>query len=806
LKIVTQYRHFNGRNRSRWIFLFWLFLLWLPGTTQSLWLDGKVLDESGQPFFGATIVLNTGQAATISNHQGDFSLPVPGDPFVLTASALGYRSVRLTLKADTLSGPLAIRFVPDPTELETIEINWNRLGERRPFPGQVIEHIHRDDLLDHTAGNLVKTLSRLPGIQSVSAGTGFSRPMIRGMGFYRLVFAENGIKQAGQNWSNHHGISVDQHSVHTVEVIRGPACLEYGTDAIGGVINLLPHPVSPGWDGRLAMTARSNTRWLGGSGELGYGGRRSFFQISGSRHQYGDFRIPETASYLLPAPVQTEEASHQVALGKQVYNTAGEETAVHLTGGLLRPWGKAWLEINYHTQYAGFFDWQGLQLDSLRQEHEASSFDVRLPAQKIDNLSIRHFTNYYIGANKLEVALGFQSNRTREYSPLSDLTGNRQAEWVHYMNKNNLALDLTLHSWIAKVIYSVQGPGHLDVRMGLNVSNQFHQVDGYSHILPRYSQSMFGGFIQIQKAWTELWKLNAGMRYDHHGFNMDASENPDPAYGDESFNPELSRQFPGYSFSAGLVYQPGNGTAMRLNLGKSYRIPSAYELGAYGLHRHEGRFEQGDVNNEPEEAWQIDLSLEHGPDDRKLRISPFLNYFTNYLFLRPTPYLRPEGQVYAYDQTRALMTGTEISFLWNPYDRIELQANLEYVYAVNLDLESALPFTPPLKSVISVRYSWGKIQPAHYAGFNFTGVAPQRFTVPNELDTPGYFLVGLNAGSLLKINSQSVNIRLQINNLFNTSYFDHLSFYRRLRIPEAGRDVHIYVEIPFFKTNKQKLP
>jgi iron complex outermembrane receptor protein len=248
----------------------------------------------------------------------------------------------------------------------------------------------------------------------------------------------------------------------------------------------------------------------------------------------------------------------------------------------------------------------------------------------------------------------------------------------------------------------------------------------------------------------------------------------------------------------GFNFLPTRNAVFKVHAGKSYRVPSAYELGAYGLHRHEGRFEKGNVNNEPEQAWQLDLGYEKKWNTLKLSVSPFLNYFTNYLFLNPTPDLRTEGQIYEYQQANALLLGGETSLDYYIIPQINMTLGAEYVYAVNLDLMGALPFTPPFNVQTGINYLFdeNKIIGKSKIGLELVSVAPQKYTVPNELTTPGYGCLNLHAASEIKIGSQRISIVFNVKNILDTKYYNHISFYRRLRIPEPGRDFQLFISIP----------
>lgn len=178
-----------------------------------------------------------------------------------------------------------------------------------------------DIILDANKGSsLMQTLAFIPGINFMSIGTGSSKPIIRGMGYYRVLVARNGIKSEGQQWSNHHGIPIEQQTVRYVDFIKGPASLQYGSDAIGGVIDLITSfiPKRNGLRGEVTMEVKSNTNWLGCSANFSYRKGAVYGTFMVNQNSFTDFKIPATESFLLPAPVSLSEASHKVKLGDRM--------------------------------------------------------------------------------------------------------------------------------------------------------------------------------------------------------------------------------------------------------------------------------------------------------------------------------------------------------------------------------------------------------------------------------------------------------------------------------------------------------
>jgi iron complex outermembrane recepter protein len=764
-------------------------------------IKGFVFDENGKPYQGASIVVTQGGYRTFTDKDGMFLIETPsGLDYELSITALGYKNIKQSFKAGTLHSELSFDLTPFVQQLNEVKVSSNYHNTNGKYESAASKYVDAAFLIEAKASSLMQTLNKIPGIGSMDIGSGMSKPMIRGMGYYRVAVAQNGLKFEGQQWSSHHGISIDQQAVGEVEIIKGPASLQYGSDAIGGVINVLPVkvPQQQGLKGELSLLGKSNARWMGASANIALRKNDRFAISAISYNTFGDFRIPETDAFLLPAPVSAEEASHQVPLGNTMHNTAGKDIAFSFLTGIVKPWGKSSFDFNYVSSHNGFFDWQGLRNDSIRAEHAKSHFDIKLPRQKVAHFTLNHFTTLVFDNDQLEIALGYQSNNSKEYSYLDNRTGNRTATLNAFREQGHFDLGLFLHTLSGNVSYTIRKSDKQVVKLGLNTQYLFHKTDGYHHVLPEYQRFSSGVFVTHQYRFSDEWIMNSGLRFDFTHLNLEGSLNPDPEFGDLVFNPAFSKNYPGTAFSIGVNFLPTKETVIKAHVGKSFRIPSAYELGAYGLHRHEGRFEKGDISNRPEKAWQLDVGAEHKWGDLNMNISPFATYFVNYLYLKPTPLLRPEGQVYEYQQTNALLTGGELAvdYLFN--NTVSLSIGAEYVYAVNLSIMGALPFTPPFNVHTEISYLFrdkGMFTKSKL-GFELISVAKQVYTVPNELNTPGYNTLNLIALTNLQLGKVPFALMFRVRNLLDAKYYNHIGFYRRLRIPELGRDCQLTISIP----------
>ncbi len=771
--------------------------------SQTYGIQGNILDVDKNPIVGAEIFLQDDSIATLSNRNGYFKFEnLYARDYTIQVSSLEYKAIALTVNPANQNNFLEIKLEPEIKAIEEVEVKANVRQMLQRNNSVSIDLVEEEFFKEKKAGSLMQTLSAVPGVSSMDIGSGLSKPVIRGMGYYRVVVAQNGIRQEGQQWSNHHGLSVDQNNVSHVELIKGPATLQYGSGAIGGVINILPAHVPLGQEvtGDLSVTAKSNNAYLGSNGNLSARVGDFYTHISASYTSFGDFNVPKTDSFLLPAPVNVQEAaSHKVPLENTILNTAGTELAASATIGIVKKWGTSSMEFSYYNNKVGFFDWQGSKTDSIRKHHEENTRDINWPYQDVSHFAVRHFTRAYINKNKLELALGYQQNFSEEYDYLFDRTGNRALDKAIYNQLGGQDLSLLLRTGVAKVTYTINSLGKQQLVFGINSQYQVHEIDGYGHILPAYQLASQGGFVIHKYSIATKWHLHSGIRFDLNNFHLDEYLNPDPAYGDSIFNPDLSRTYPGLSLMLGINYLPDNKTIIKVNFGKSYRIPSAYELGAYGLHRHEGRFEKGDTTLNPEIAWQFDLGIDKKWDVFSASLSPFVNYFTNYLYLNPTAELRSEGQVYEYVQSQALLAGGELNTVWKPIKSLQLNLGAEYVYAVNLDLLRAVPFTPPPSINLGVKYKipdkgkFGKSK----IGLDLVKAFAQNYTVANELQTPGYFVLNAVGSTHVKMGKQNLELVLRCRNILNNKYYNHITFYRRLRIPEPGRNIQLGITMTF---------
>ena len=797
LKKVTQ----NIKPKLLLILVF-VLVFYIPVLSQNLTIYGIVINETHTPLTRANIILNNGEFATTSNINGEFGFNnIPEKKYTLEISYIGYEKYTLLILPEIENNILKIEMQPSAQSLDEVVVNGDRKELIKKTESNNIEFISEGFIEENASGSLMQTIKKRPGINSIDIGSGLSKPMIRGLSYYRVVVAENGIKQEGQQWSAHHGLEIDQFAVEDVEIIKGPVSIRYGSDAIGGVINILsgsfPEPETT--SGEISIIAKTNNDWLGVSGKISTRRNDYFLKATLTYNNYADYKVPADSFEYKPM--------HYAYLGNSLINTAGKELAALVQTGVIKNWGNSYFIISNYYHHNGFFAMaRGEELVNFnRAGHQASNRDILLPHQKVNHTSINHFTNLYFGENKLEIALGFQNNLSQEYDRLQDISGNRPEDLNKY-RKNYLDLEYKLTTFSGNVAYSNKSLHHQTITIGFNSQYQKNSTDGFNHLLPEYSRFSMGIYTTHKYSFNDKWIWNNGIRMDYGIIELKETINPDTELGDSVFNPYLRNTYPSFVFSTGLNYAPASGYLLKLNIGKSFRMPAAYELGSYGIHKHTLRFEKGEPDLKPEEAYQLDLVFEKTSNNYSISITPFFNYFSNYIYLTPTPGFALgtfTGQVYEYRQNKAILTGGEIQVRVNPVKKLSFEVNGEYVYAVNLDSRSAIPYIPPLSVLSGIYYSPGfrKLFKDNRIGFEMFSVASQKLVAINEYSTDGYSSFNFIVKTKINLGNQMVSFVFQIQNLFNTKYFNHLSYYRRLQIPEPGRNIQLFISVPI-KINK----
>lgn len=655
-----------------------------------------------------------------------------------------------------------------------------------------IVNLSRTDLMSNLSGSLMQTLSGIPGVQAMNIGSGSSKPVIRGLGFNRTVVAENGIKHDGQQWGEDHGLEIDQFSVDEVEVIKGPASLAYGSDAIGGVINIQSNlPPQKKFGGSLRLLTRSNNETLGGNAQI-YGRKNRFWYRA-------DLTYTDYADYMVPTD-SIQYYSYFIKLYRhRVRNTAGRDRSGSLTFGHAGNNFSTNVKISDVYSKSGFFaDAHGLEVRLSDIDYNRSFRDIDLPFQFVNHFKVTSNTKWYIGNSRWIGTLSYQNNLREEHSePVSH----------GYMPKpdNSLERKYLKHTATGNIGMTLNLAHSNTLGAGLNVEYQHNRRGGWGFVIPDFGTVSEGLYISDKWQVSERLALSAGLRLDgihtHIHSYTDWYPTPQPN-GDSAYLKRasmLKRSFFSYTWSVGMSYTD-KGWAFKANIGKSFRAPSPQELGIDGINYNVFRYEKGNPKLTPEQSYQLDAGLFWTGGKFNFMLSPYVNYFPNYIYLNPTASYVEGLQAYHYTQCRVFRCGIEATLAYRFLPDWQLAIKGEYLYARQLSGDKkgySLPFSPPATLNMELTYELPKESTISGGFFTFAVklASRQNQIVPPEKETPGYVLVNISAGKDFSLGKDNkLRLSLRIHNLLNTKYYDHTSYYRLIDLPEPGCDIFMMVE------------
>jgi len=781
---------------------------------EQIFIHGRVQNQYHDPLAGAVISAHDGKLLAVTGSEGDFSFYIKiYDQVKIFVSFIGFKQQEIALSRADAEQELVVLMVPLPELLEEVVIVNNYSEVRSRTETVTVETADRSFIRMHRGGSLMTSVGTIPGVSSIEIGSGHSKPLIRGLGFNRIVVVENGIRHEGQQWGADHGLEIDQYAVERIEVIKGPASVMYGSGAIGGVMRVYPDPVpaSNTLSGNVEITGKSNNNLIGGSTSFTGRSNRLFFTSRFTMLDYADYRIPADSVEIYSFLVPLNE--------RRLRNTAGNEMNLHASAGWVSPGLIARISASMVNSRSGFFaNAHGLEPRRVNTElYDLSDRDIMYPAQEVSHLKLAGQVTYENGGYRLEGEAGYQNNFRQEKN--------------HYVNhgympavfpgdpdsRRHLEREFDKDIFTLNIRNFIEAGERHNLSLGVNAEYQDNRIGGYAFIIPEFRQMSIGTYLYDRIEVTGSTSLHAGVRFDQGRVRTEgvadwfATPVEDPVTGEVekmflTRADAIDRTFNSLSISAGLIYN-GEQLSFKANLGKGFRMPTPKELAANGVNYHYFRYEKGNSSLVAEESWQVDMNFGYDENNWSASLSPFLSYFPGYIYLDPSyrhDFLYGAGnQVFEYAQNEVIRFGGEVRIKFNPVKNVSAELTGDYVYSEQLSGNKkgfTIPFSPPPSVRFSTLYSpIGRgILLESFAGFDFIYTGRQTRIVPPEKETPSYELVHLVAGGTFSMNNRQVEINFRIHNLLNRKYLNHVSYYRLINAPEAGRNFILSVKVPLF--------
>ena len=632
--------------------------------------------------------------------------------------------------------------------------------------------------------NIIDAISHQLGMSQLTTGGSISKPIIRGLGYNRVVVMSEGVRQEGQQWGDEHGVEVDGSSVGSVEILKGPASLMYGSDAMAGVVILHPQPMMAEGE----MKANVSTEYQTNNGLFGYS-----LSMTGNKQGFvWNARYSDKMAH-----------AYKNKYDDYVPGSQFRERAGRLMLGLNKAWGHSRLTWTAYHLTPGIIEGERDEETGNLTSHYSplTSYKKSLPFQQVKHYKAVWDNSLNLSSGYLKAIIGYQQNRRQEFEESED-------EYELFFKLHTLTYDLR---------YITNEFSGWKLSTGIGGMYQKSGNEGEEYLIPDYRLFDFGIYATATKSLSDRWTLNGGVRYDHRRLHGDIM--PPKLGGDRGLNNStgsaplplggaFSRHFNGLTGSAGAVCNINEHFNLRMNVARGFRTPNMSELASNGVHEGSIRYELGNQQLKAEYSLQADLGLDFTSHYVSAQVALFANRIDNYIFIRGEGReMRGESMdypVYSYTQGDARLLGFEAGVDFHPIHSVHFSNSFSFVDARLTSHHSPLtsenkylPFTPAprwsseLKWELS-HHSHGTVahrhttDAAHRALLNNMYIAAGldcylkqthiHSADDTETATPGYALLSLSTGTDIQLKGKKVaELYITADNLLNKAYQNHLS-------------------------------
>ena len=655
--------------------------------------------------------------------------------------------------------------------------------------------------------NIIDAIAHQPGVSQLTTGGSISKPIIRGLGYNRVVVMSEGVRQEGQQWGDEHGVEVDGNNVGSVEILKGPASLMYGSDAMAGVVILHAQPTLAEGE----MKANVNTEYQTNNGLFHYS-----LQMAGNQKGFvWDARYSDKMAHAY------KNKYDGYVPGSQFHERAGR-----LMLGINKDWGHSRLTWTAYHLTPSIIEGERDEVTGELVHGEGFTdhgYGKSLPYQQVKHYKAVWDNALNLSSGYLKAIIGYQQNRRQEYEESMD-------EYGLFLKLQTLTYDLryVTHEWNGW-------------KLSTGIGGMYQQSDnkGEEYLIPDSRLFDFGLYATASKSLGDRWTLSGGLRYDHrrlHGYEL--MEDGEMRFVD------FTRHFNGLTGSIGAVCNINDHFNLRLNLARGFRTPNMSELASNGVHEGSLRYEIGNQNLKAEYSLQADLGLDFTSRYVSAQLALFANRIDNYIFTHRLNEEIEEGYLtYAYTQGDARLLGFEAGIDFHPVHSVHFSNSFSYVDAQLMHASADtkyLPFTPAPRW--SSELKWELLHHSHstikhhhsdyasalshiasHVSHAVSGLSFNNLYVAAGLDcylkqshiysaddtetvTPGYALLSLSAGTDVQVRGKKIaELYVTADNLLNKAYQNHLSRLKyadenvitgRRGVYNMGRNITFKVVVP----------
>ena len=767
-------------------------------------LTGTIRDaKTNEPLQGASVYFHDLKQGTSTNAGGAFKIQnIPQGRYLVEISFLGYASVVETIE---ISGATEKDFALNHSYIENEAVTVTGVSaatsvKRTPVPVNIIR---KEELFRGSSTNLIDALTKTPGVAQISTGPAISKPSIRGLGYNRVVVVNDGIRQEGQQWGDEHGIEIDEYNVNKAEVLKGPASLMYGSDALAGVVNFISVVPAPEKTikANIFGTYQTNNRQRGLHADISGNENGFIWGVNGSYKAAADYKNKYDGN---------------------VFNSKFNEKDFGGFMGVNKSWGFSHLLVSNFDQHLGLVEGDrdsatgqflkpindnGSPGEAIASGSDFTTDNPFIPRQRIQHFKVATDNSFSMGKDRLTVTLGYQRNQRQEFGNVVD------------PEEKNLYFDLRTFNY--NLQYHFADRNNWRTTIGVNGMQQRNQNKGVEVLIPEYSLFDIGGFVYTQKR-IDKFTASGGIRFDNRSIDSKAFVDA----GNTKFQ-QFTKNFSNVSASIGGSYEASKQVTLKLNLARGFRAPSIPELASNGAHEGTNRYEYGEQNLKSETSYQADAGIDVATEHISFTANVFYNAIRNFIYYRKLNAVAggdsviTDGQqqffAFRFNQNNARLYGAEFNLDIHPHplDWLHIENSFSWVRGLlneEQDGSKNLPFIPGARLINEIKAELSKngqlLRNVYLkAELDNTFAQNNPFTgFDTETRTPGYSLLNAGFGGDIASKGKTIfSLFFTANNITDVAYQNHLSRLKyapenlvtgRMGVYNMGRNFSIKLNVP----------
>jgi iron complex outermembrane recepter protein len=734
-------------------------------------LSGKITDiKTGEPLPGASVYFADDKIGTIADAQGKYSLNnIPSGHHIIEISSAGYATL---VEHIELTSNIEKDFALSSVVIENQGVIITGVSgatsiRKSPVP---VTALRKSALLQSSATNIIDALTHIPGVSQLSTGPAISKPFIRGLGYNRVVVVNEGVRQEGQQWGDEHGVEIDELSIARAEVLKGPASLMYGSDALAGVVNFITNiPVAEGTlKANILSNYQSNSGLFGLNGNIA-GNEKGFnWNVYGTYKSSGDYKNRYDG---------------------RVLNSRFNEKNFGGYVGINKSWGYSHLVFSRFDQRLGlvegdrddatgkFILFAGSPLERIATPQDLDSRELFVPQQRVQHNKIISDNNFVINKSRLKINLGYQNNLRQEFGNPED------------PKEKELFFDLKTINY--NVQWQLPEMKEWHTTIGVNGMRQSNQNKGEEALIPEYNIFDIGGFVYVQRLFKKS-TISGGFRFDNR--SVDSKELTD---GVATKFTAFKKSFANVSGSIGISYEPSDAVTLKANIARGFRAPALAELASNGAHEGTNRYEYGEQNLQSETSLQIDGGIDINYEHFSIGLAAFYNRMNDFIFYRKLEsvaggdsLVNVDGDdipAFKFNQHNAKLYGIEATLDIHPHplDWLHFENAISFVrgrFDDAIDGSNNLPLIPAAKLTSELRANFKKAGKSLQNLYVKAGVdkifnQEKAFTgYSTETATPGYTLLNAGIGADVTAKNKILfSLHVSALNITDVAYQNHLS-------------------------------